>query len=114
MLKEKLMNTLNELCKNSEFAERLAACDSAEAMATLIRSEGVEVSVSEVNELLETVSAQGNSDELSEDSLDAVSGGSVLGVALYALYKALKKNNFSSGGGGSGSFGGGGGGGGER
>lgn len=113
MLNEKLMHTLNTLCADTEFAEKFSACDSAEAMASLLADKGVAASVFELNELLAAVSAQANSDELNEESLDAVSGGSIVGAALYALYKALKKNRSSSGGG-TGSFGGGAGGGGGR
>lgn len=112
MLKEELMKKLDELCQDTRFAEELAACEDTDAMVTFLKTTGINTSVSELEEVLVSVSAQGSDGELSEDTLDTVSGGCIFG-ALYAFLYKWKKYNFSAGGG-NGSFGGGAGGGGGR
>lgn len=96
---------IDALSNDPAFAERFAECASADEMAALLLSEGIEISSSELSELLASVAAM-NSDELSEDSLDTVSGGALIGagVVAYAVYKLLKKKGGFGGGAGGGGF----------
>lgn len=86
--------------------ELQAKLDSAESLDDVVRvCEGAGIAVS--REQLEAMDVPMADGELSEETLDAVSGGSVAGWIFWYWLRNRSRNR-SSGGGGNGSFGGGG------
>ena len=88
---------------NSELQAKLDGAESLDDVVRLCEEAGIAVS----KEQLEAVDVPMADGELSEETLDAVSGGSVAGWILWYWWRNRGRNR-SSGGGGSGSFGGGG------
>lgn len=88
---------------NSELQAKLDGAESLDDVVRLCEEAGIAVS----KEQLEAMDVPMADGELSEETLDAVSGGSVAGWILWYWWRNRGRNR-SSGGGGSGSFGGGG------
>ena len=84
-------NNINDLMENEEFAEQLKNVTSIEGAVALFASKGVSVTAEELTGYM----GDGASDDLSEDDLDAVSGGLAIGigfriVAAYLRWKAKR------------------------
>lgn len=88
---------------NPELQAKLDSAESLDDVVRLCEEAGIAVS----KEQLEAMDVPMADGELSEETLDAVSGGSVAGWILWYWWRNRGRNR-SSGGGGSGSFGGGG------
>ena len=81
------MNKLQEVLKEEGFLEKLAQAESAEAAQAMLKEKGVDMSVEELNQMVELVQKVVNGDmtveqleqaqtgELSEDDLESVAGG---------------------------------------
>jgi predicted ribosomally synthesized peptide with nif11-like leader len=68
---DEMMKKVEELSQNEEFKARIAQLESAEEIAAAFQAEGVKVTAED----LQTALAAQQSGELSEDSLEGVSGG---------------------------------------
>lgn len=88
---------------NPELQAKLDSAESLDDVARICEEAGIAVS----KEQLEAMDVPMADGELTEETLDAVSGGSVAGWILWYWWRNRNRNR-SSGGGGSGSFGGGG------
>lgn len=65
---------ISELCKDEGFIEKLAAADSADAFAALIRNAGIEITAEEADKVYSSLKNAENG-ELPDDALDEISGG---------------------------------------
>jgi predicted ribosomally synthesized peptide with nif11-like leader len=95
---DEMMKKVEELSQNEEFKARIAQLESAEEIAAAFRTEGVEVTAEE----LQTALATQQSGELSEDSLDGVSGGligTMVGLATVAAVSVWLSSRRGGGGG---------------
>lgn len=88
---------------NSELQAKLDGAESLDDVVRVCEEAGIAVS----REQLEAMDVPMADGELSEETLDAVSGGSVAGWILWYWWRNRGRSR-SSGGGGNGSFGGGG------
>lgn len=82
---------LAEVLANDDANEKLSNADSVSEMVSILNGYGVEIEEAEINEILKNASVG----ELSEDSLDAVSGGGLLKKAWGHIKDAL--NGFLDG-----------------
>ena len=92
-----MQEKITELMAREGFAEKILECEEPEQVQALFAAEGVELSLEDVKNIgraLATATAEG--DELDEDSLDAVAGGSAADYivpivdASEAVYKAAR------------------------
>ena len=72
------MNIVNTLMNNKEFMKSIAMADTVEELQALFAANGLEMTIEEIEQALESVSAQPADGELSEESLDNVNGGVVV------------------------------------
>ena len=86
-MNETIMAKLQELENNQEFNEKLDACASPAEMVKVMAEYGIECTEADFSYV--TADANG---ELSEDSLDAVSGGGLWGWFKKWYEKRKKKN----------------------
>ncbi len=79
-MKEKMEQLAAKLSENQALAEKLAELENPEDVQSLLKEEGIDFSVEEINELrdalLKTVEKDVD-DELSEDDLEEVAGGAI-------------------------------------
>ncbi len=95
--------TFEEVFNNQELAAELEKAEDMAAILQLLKEAGVEMTE---EQLLEKMN-QGN-DQLNEDDLEKVSGGSsIFGPVIKALWNWLRRKHYSAGGGGYGVGGGG-------
>ena len=77
---------IKELVNREDFMEKMLACEEPEQVQALFAAEGVELTIDDVKAIGATLDASiSEGDELDEDSLDNVAGGSLLasvGVAI--------------------------------
>lgn len=111
---DNLQKQLARLENDEAFQNALSSANSPAEAVKVLAEYGVKISEQELLSLSAGAPAEG---ELTEDSLENVSGGCLIGwIVRYiaASRYSAGGGGFSSGGGGGGSFGGGGGGGGGR
>lgn len=104
------MAKMNDLLSNPEFLKKVESTSSVEEAIELFRDEGLEVSESELRTIF-TAPVEDESGELSEESLESVTGG----VSVWRFFKPILPikpiwntgKQKSSGGGGKGALGGG-------
>lgn len=83
MYSSEICSRIEEMLENEEIVTKLAAADSEEAFKAIFHDAGVDLAESDVASIMEQLDAYKNSDTLSEEQLEAVSGGCVLcGIAL--------------------------------
>jgi predicted ribosomally synthesized peptide with nif11-like leader len=83
---DEMMKKVEELSQNEEFKARITQLGSAEEIAAAFQAEGVEVTAKDLQIALATQ----QSGELSEDSLESVSGGgSAMNLILALRVAAL-------------------------
>ena len=96
MSREELTEKVNELLENPQFVEALTETKSREDMARVLGEFGVKVTAEELDDILASVPASG---ELSEEDLEAVSGGCsywiivlaiLLGISIARLIQLLR------------------------
>lgn len=75
MTQTELKKKLDELNENEEFVSRMAECESIEEMVSLFGEQGIIVDADELESALKFSAVQSEDGELSEDSLENVSGG---------------------------------------
>ena len=76
---------IQELINDETFAESLASAKSYEAIAKLFADKGVEVTMDELQMIMEAPAAE-SSDELSAEALEEVAGGMFsVGLPLFKL-----------------------------
>ncbi len=81
---------IKALMAEEAFAEKLMACEEPEQVQALFAEKGVELSLDEVVAIGKGVSAAlGEGDELDEDALDSVAGGSVASDVVNAIVGAV-------------------------
>jgi len=70
------MNDLNEMTKNTtpEQKQKVLACESANEILMLAKSEGIELSAEQAEKILKLITPPYG--ELSDDELDGIAGGS--------------------------------------
>lgn len=74
---------IKELLENEEFGNEIKDLDSAEGFQAAFKAHGVELTLEEVDSVLvHAAIANGNGDEISEDELEQVAGGSIFVGAL--------------------------------
>ena len=86
------MAKIEELVKNEEFVKKIAQVETDEEVRKLFKEEEIDLTDEELNEFVNGWNAkiEDGDNELTEDSLSAVSGGSVLaGLAIMAGGAAL-------------------------
>ena len=66
---------MNELMQNEEFLKALAASDTKEEFQMLFAEQGVELTMEEIDNILQTVTAGRGDGELDDALLDGVNGG---------------------------------------
>ena len=76
------MKRFEELAADKEFMAQLGAMESVEEITAAINARGVEISVEEMKEALELALKQEGTAELSENDLEAVSGGISIGAII--------------------------------
>lgn len=83
--------TFNALMEDKSFVVDMLSQETAEDVQNLFQKNGVDVSMEEVNELGKVLNHLENSgDELSEESLESISGGfAITGAAVLAVAKAV-------------------------
>lgn len=72
-----MQEKINEILNKEGFVDKMLACEEPEQVQALFRAEGVELTLDDVKAVgasLASMASEG--DELDEDSLDAVAGGS--------------------------------------
>ncbi len=72
-----MQEKINEILNKEGFVDKMLACEEPEQVQALFRAEGIELTLDDVKAVgasLAAMSAEG--DELDEDALDAVAGGS--------------------------------------
>ncbi len=114
MNSETILQKLEQLDENEAFRTAMSNAGSPKEAVKVLAEYGVEISEQELLSLSAGAQAEG---ELTEDSLENVSGGCLIRWIVRYIARSRYSGGgggFSSGGGGGGSFGGGGGGGGGR
>lgn len=72
---------IQKLVEDQEFVTKMLSCEEPEQVQKLFADNGVEVSLEEVKALGQSLATMAESDgELSEDDLEGVAGGSLLGA----------------------------------
>lgn len=92
MTKNEIIEKLNALAENQEFADRAAMAATEEETIALLHEFGVDVTAEALNELMAVVPADANG-ELSEDALEDVSGGGLFSW-LWNLSKKHGEDQF--------------------
>ena len=87
---------LDALMENEAFVEELKTVETVEQAVALFDREGVKVTADELNKIVE----DGQSDNLSEDDLDNVSGGCLIHLGIHIIRGILNSRKRSHGGGG--------------
>lgn len=78
-----ICSRIEDMLENEEVIERLAAADSDSEFKAIFHDAGVDLAESDIASIMEQLDAYKNSDTLSEEQLEAVSGGCILcGIAL--------------------------------
>lgn len=81
---------LAEILENAEIMEKISIAESKEVMQNVFSENGLELTMSEVDSFIQMMNSN-NSDEISEESLDSVSGGAVDAVWIFSTaYKGVK------------------------
>ena len=102
MNRETLIEKLDQLSENQDFADALNNANDTEDIIRILAGYNITATSDDLNDILSSIKA---SDELSEDSLEDVSGGLIIttsavaaaaaalgiSVAVYRLWKRLKK-----------------------
>ena len=96
-----IMENVNTLIADKDFLAQIAKCDTKEELQALLASKDIEMTLEEIDEVLEAAS-QAKDGELNEDSLDNVVGGvaavctillcsafTTFGASLGRLYSAV-------------------------
>lgn len=84
MTQMEMKEKIDALAKDDEFIARVKTCETAEAVAALYGEEGIEVDAEELKAALEAMKNSKQGDELTEDSLENVTGGFISGAAFLA------------------------------
>ena len=101
------MSEFEELMENEEFVNQLMKEQSLSDIEELFKRKGIEITTEEAKIICDGLKdTLGNVDDsepmLSEDKLEAVTGGAYNSIALYILQKVKKKSKTYGGGGGGG------------
>ena len=83
MNKNEIIEKLNALSENQEFADRVAMAATEEDAAAVLRAYGVDVTVDQLYELMAVV-PEYEDGTLSEEALEDISGG-----GLFSFFKRL-------------------------
>jgi len=101
-MEEKLGQLQSKLETDKEFAEKLISLKTPEEMQSLLKEQGIEFTIEEIEVLREAmaeVAAKGDAGELSDKELEDVAGGmgGVLSVSWVALESQKIMNLFKEG-----------------
>ena len=82
---------LQQVMQNKQYAEELMALESIEDIQAKFAEAGIEFTTEEVEQVVAFVVSQSgkNDEELGEDTLENVTGGSILGMAIFLVLTAL-------------------------
>ena len=80
---------IEEVLKDEAFVERLFSTDAPEDAQKIFAEAGIEISIEDVIEIANQI--KDNSDELGENALEDVSGGSATAVAILGCVVACGK-----------------------
>ena len=93
-----MQEKIAEIMAKEGFAEKILECEEPEQVQALFKAEGVELTLDDVKAIGVALDAATNEgDELDEDALDSVAGGSALDYigpivdACEAVYKAGRR-----------------------
>ena len=78
MNKQEMIEKVQALMQDEQFKAKLSQAEDLEAMAALFRNEGFEITGEDLKAAVE----QQGEGELSEESLENVAGGGILGAAV--------------------------------
>ena len=101
------MMNVERLMENEDFVNQLSKEKTVSGIEELFKKNGVEIKDEDAKIILDGLNdtlatADGLETELTEESLDNVTGGAYISVALYILRKLKEKNKSRGGGGGGG------------
>jgi predicted ribosomally synthesized peptide with nif11-like leader len=82
MTQNEMQKKIEELLANTEFADKLAQCETCDEIAALFGTEGIEVSGEELERAVAQVSVPSENGEISEENLEQVVGGISAAVAV--------------------------------
>ena len=77
MNKQEMIEKVQALMQDEQFKEKLSQAEDLEAMAALFRNEGFEITGEDLKAAVEQQDG-----ELSEENLENVAGGGILGAAV--------------------------------
>lgn len=82
---------IREIMAKEGFVDKLLACEEPEQVQELFAAEGVDLSLEEVRQIGAGLNASlADSDELDEDSLDAVAGGVAVTTIIGAVVTGVE------------------------
>lgn len=97
---DKKFTKVNELLAQESFLEKLETAETDEAVQKLFADNGVELTLDEIDQMCKESVAAHESGELSEESLDSVSGGVIgcfiVGSAAIAFYAGYGYRTFTA------------------
>ena len=83
MYSSETCSRIEDMLEDEAIIQKLASADSEEEFKAIFHDAGVDLAESDVASIMEQLDAYKNSDTLSEEQLEAVSGGCILcGIAL--------------------------------
>lgn len=81
---------INELFQDKAFVEKLLSLENDTDVQALMKENGVELSLQEINSIKKAVESRiGNDEELSEDDLENVAGGVDIGNIITGVVDGL-------------------------
>lgn len=82
-MEDKRMNQFETAMRDTAFAEKIAGCETPEALKAAFEKANIEFTAEEAVEIMNVIRSQASADgELSVENLDAVAGGWVGGVVF--------------------------------